>query len=98
LERKKIFNKEKGEYEYEEVNEYHAWNCNNHSMNISLINIQRHSFHHKNASTWYYLYPPSNKDINLLPYGYTTMIIVSLFPSVYFSIVHPRLEMIRKIK
>ncbi len=86
MERKKLSNGT-----YEKVTPNHSWNASHIVSNFLLFQLQRHSDHHAFA---YKRYQVLNhyEESPQLPAGYSAMIIVALFPPVWFSLMNPRLE------
>lgn len=67
----------------------HSWNCYHTVSNAVLYNLPRHSSHHMFASKPFWALE-ADLTAPLLPYGYKTMIVMSLLPSVWSRIVEPR--------
>ena len=67
----------------------HAWNCYNVISNAVLYNLPRHSNHHMFASKPFWALE-ADMDAPLLPYGYKTMIVLSLVPPLWKRVVEPR--------
>jgi alkane 1-monooxygenase len=74
---------------YERVKPWHSWNASHRVTNWLLFNLQRHSDHHYLASRPYYNLRHYD-DVPQLPAGYATMILVSLVPPLWRSIMDPR--------
>ncbi len=74
---------------YERVRPWHSWNASHRITNWLLFNLQRHSDHHYLASRPYYNLRHYD-DVPQLPAGYATMILVSLVPPLWRSIMDPR--------
>lgn len=85
LTRKKI-----GENRYEKVLPIHSWNCNYTVGRIMLFELTRHSDHHYRASRKYQILR-HHENTPMLPYGYPTMILISLVPPLWFKIMHQRI-------
>lgn len=68
----------------------HAWNCYNIISNAALYNLPRHSHHHMFATKPFWALE-ADRDAPLLPFGYKTMIVMSLVPSLWRRIIEPRL-------
>jgi alkane 1-monooxygenase len=75
---------------YERVTPVHSWNSNYRLTNLFLLNLQRHSDHHAFASRRYQELRHFD-DVPELPGGYGAMIVLSLFPPLWFHIIHPRI-------
>jgi alkane 1-monooxygenase len=67
----------------------HAWNCYNVISNAVLYNLPRHSNHHMFATKPFWALE-ADTEAPMLPYGYKTMIVMSLFPPLWRRIVEPR--------
>jgi hypothetical protein len=68
-----------------------SWNADNRLTNAFLINLQRHSDHHARPRVPYPLLE-SRDEAPQLPFGYATMIIMSLVPPLYKRVVEPRIS------
>ena len=72
---------------YEVVREVHSWNSNHALGRILLYELTRHSDHHFRASKKYQVL--DYHDVSpQLPYGYPTMMVIALFPPLWFSLVN----------
>lgn len=88
LERKK--DKETGEYE--PVTILHSWNAPNYFSNALLFKLQRHSDHHAHPLKRYQTL--CSYDISpQLPMGYPGLMVLSMFPPIFFRIMNPLLDM-----
>lgn len=67
----------------------HSWNCYHNISNAVLYNLPRHSNHHMFASKPFWALE-ADMSAPLLPYGYKTMIVMSLVPPLWKRIVEPR--------
>lgn len=76
---------------YERVAPHHSWNASHRLTNWMLFNLQRHSDHHYLASRPYHMLRHYD-DVPQLPAGYATMILTSLVPPLWRSVMHPRVE------
>ena len=76
---------------YERVTQLHSWNANQLVSNFFLFQLQRHSDHHLNAIRRYQVLKHYDESPQL-PHGYPTMIILALFPPIWFRMMNPRLE------
>lgn len=76
---------------YERVNPLHSWNANHLVSNLLLFQLQRHSDHHAFASRPYQVLRHFEESPQL-PFGYPVMILISLFPQVWFKMMNKRLE------
>ncbi|MGL4631360.1 MAG: alkane 1-monooxygenase [Leadbetterella sp.] len=86
-----IVRKQKPDGRYERVNPLHSWNSNHTVSNLMLFNLQRHSDHHAYAVKPYQVLDHLDESPQL-PFGYPLMIILSFFPSLWYSIMNPLLE------
>lgn len=85
MERKKL---ESGTYE--RVTPIHSWNASQVVSNFLLFQLQRHSDHHANAHKRYQVLNHHNESPQL-PAGYSAMIILALFPPLWFTVMNSRL-------
>lgn len=76
---------------YERVNPLHSWNANHLMSNLILFQLQRHSDHHAFASRPYQVLRHFDESPQL-PFGYPVMILMSLVPPLWFSIMNKELE------
>ncbi len=76
---------------YERVNPLHSWNANQILSNLVLFQLQRHSDHHAFAARPYQVLRHFDESPQM-PYGYPMMILMSLLPPLWFSVMNPRLE------
>jgi alkane 1-monooxygenase len=76
---------------YERVNPLHSWNASHKLSNYFLFQLQRHSDHHYNAIKRYQVLNHHNESPQL-PFGYPTMILIALFPPLWFKIMNPLLK------
>ena len=79
------------EFRYEKVNPSHSWNADNQIGRAVLFELTRHSDHHENPSKPYQLLDSPDESPQL-PTGYPGMILLSLIPPVFFSVMHKRLD------
>lgn len=75
---------------YERVQPKHSWNATTMFTNAVSFNLQRHSDHHAHERKSYELLEHM-PEAPQLPYGYPTMMLMSLVPSVYFKTMNPLL-------
>jgi alkane 1-monooxygenase len=74
--------------EYERVQPRHSWNSTHVVTGAFLFNLPRHADHHAFASRPYWqlrAWPDSPQ----LPLGYATMVVVALFPPLWFRMMDP---------
>eukprot|EP01135_Chromosphaera_perkinsii_P007861 Nk52_evm53s1020 gene=Nk52_evmTU53s1020 len=83
LERKK-----RPDGQYESVKFHHSWNAGERLTNYLLFKLQRHSHHHQSAGVRYQCLKNIEKAPQL-PYGYATMILISLYPPLFFRMMNP---------
>jgi alkane 1-monooxygenase len=76
---------------YEKVNPLHSWNANHFFSNLLLFNLQRHSDHHAYASRPYQVLRHFDESPQL-PFGYPLMVLMALFPPLWFVIMNKKLE------
>lgn len=81
---------------YEVVREIHSWNSNHALGRILLYELTRHSDHHYRASKKFQVLDYQEKSPQL-PYGYPTMMVIALFPPLWFALVNKHVpdEMVR---
>lgn len=75
---------------YERINPMHAWNASHLLSNFFLFQLQRHSDHHVFAYKRYQVLDHHDESPQL-PYGYPTMIIIALWPALWFRLMNARL-------
>jgi len=76
---------------YEKVTPLHSWNACQTISNFLLFQLQRHSDHHAYAGKPYQVLN-HNEESPQLPAGYSAMLIIALFPPLWFKVMNPRLE------
>jgi alkane 1-monooxygenase len=86
LRRKKIDNAY-----YEKVMPIHSWNSNHAIGRIMLFELTRHSDHHYMASRKYQVLRHFDNSPQM-PTGYPGMMVLSLFPPLFFSVMHKQIE------
>lgn len=86
-----IVRKQNEDGSYERVTQLHSWNANHLVSNFFLFQLQRHSDHHLNAIRRYQVLKHYDESPQL-PFGYPTMIILALFPPLWFKMMNDRLE------
>ncbi len=86
LRRKKL-----SEGRYEAVDHRHSWNSSHVMSRIFLYELSRHPDHHQRADKKYQILNHQG-DSPQLPYGYPHMIILSLFPPLFYRTIHPVLD------
>jgi alkane 1-monooxygenase len=76
---------------YGRVQHIHSWNSDHLVGRIMLFELTRHSDHHWKASKKYQALQ-GLEDAPQLPTGYPGMMLLSLAPPLFFSVMHPRLN------
>jgi alkane 1-monooxygenase len=85
LQRKKV-----SEFRYEDVTPVHSWNSDYAVGRLVLFELTRHSDHHYEPSKHYQLLDSMPK-ASQLPAGYPAMMLLALFPPLWFHVMNPRL-------
>ncbi|MCG2590905.1 alkane 1-monooxygenase [Rhodohalobacter sulfatireducens] len=80
-----------GKGKYEKVDHHHSWNSDYLISRMFLFELSRHSDHHAVASRKYQLLR-SFEESPQLPTGYPGMILIALFPPLWFRIMDPLVE------
>jgi alkane 1-monooxygenase len=80
---------------YERVLPVHSWNSNHPYGRIMLFELTRHSDHHYMASRKYQILRHFD-EAPLLPSGYPAMIMLALFPPLWFFVMHRHMEKLKK--
>lgn len=86
-----ILRKKREDGRYERVTPIHSWNASHLLSNFFLFQLQRHSDHHANAIKRYQVLKHYDESPQL-PAGYPTMIMIAIFPPLWFGIMNKRLE------
>jgi alkane 1-monooxygenase len=81
--------KEKGFYE--RTNYTHSWNSNHVFGRLVLFDLSRHSDHHYKSTRPYQILRYHEKSPQL-PGGYPAMMLLSLIPPLWFTIIHKRIH------
>ncbi|TVR77652.1 MAG: alkane 1-monooxygenase [Chitinophagaceae bacterium] len=76
---------------YERVKPIHSWNANHLVSNFFLFQLQRHSDHHAFANRRYQVLRHWEESPQL-PASYPTMIILALFPPLWFRVMNKKLD------
>ncbi len=76
---------------YERTLPIHSWNSNHILGRLMLFELSRHSDHHYMASRKYQLLR-HHEHAPQMPTGYPGMMILSLFPPIWFSIMNKRID------
>lgn len=80
---------------FEAPNIRHSWNAPHVLTNLALFKLQRHSDHHENVYKPYQILL-SLPESAVLPYGYSSSMILSMIPSQWFKIANPAAEAANK--
>jgi alkane 1-monooxygenase len=80
---------ENGKYERAMPN--HSWNSNHILGRMMLFELSRHSDHHYLASRKYQILQ-HHQNAPQMPTGYPGMMILSLFPPLWFKVMHKQME------
>jgi alkane 1-monooxygenase len=76
---------------YERAMPEHSWNSSHILGRLMLFELSRHSDHHYLASRKYQMLR-HHEDAPQMPTGYPGMMILSLIPPLWFSVMHKRME------
>ena len=76
---------------YERVQPHHSWNSNHVIGRLMLFELSRHSDHHYMASRKYQILRNMD-DAPQMPTGYPGMIVLSLFPPIWFAVMHKQMK------
>lgn len=76
---------------YEKVQPQHSWNSSHRVSNWFLIELGRHSDHHAHAGRRYQILRHFD-EVPQLPFSYVGMLVVALFPPIWFKIMNPLVE------
>jgi alkane 1-monooxygenase len=79
------------EAQFERVQPHHSWNSNHIIGRLMLFELSRHSDHHYLASRKYQILR-SFDNAPQMPTGYPGMILLSLFPPLWFKIMHQQMK------
>jgi alkane 1-monooxygenase len=79
------------EQQFERVQPHHSWNSNHIIGRLMLFELSRHSDHHYLASRKYQILR-SFDNAPQMPTGYPGMILLSLFPPLWFKIMHEQMK------
>lgn len=78
---------------FERVKRNHSWNSNHQVGQVLLFNLSRHSDHHYNGSKHYQLLKTVPESPQM-PTGYPGMMLLSLFPPLWFWVMNKKLKQI----
>jgi len=76
---------------YERVKPAHSWNSNHIMGRLTLFELSRHSDHHYLASRKYQILRHMD-DAPQMPTGYPGMILLALFPPIWFKVMHKQMK------
>jgi len=76
---------------FERVQPHHSWNSNHIIGRLMLFELSRHSDHHYMASRKYQVLRNMD-EAPQMPTGYPGMIILSLFPPLWFKVMHQQMR------
>ena len=79
--------------QHEKLNAHHAWSIPGKCKIIDLFHVENHADHHLHAATPFYKLV-SKDDSPKLPANYPTMVLLSLFPPLWFKIIHRHISTI----
>lgn len=82
------------EFAYERVMPVHSWNSNHPLGRIMLFELSRHSDHHYMASRKYQILR-NFENSPQMPTGYPGMMLLALFPPLWFKVMHKRIKAIQ---
>jgi alkane 1-monooxygenase len=74
---------------FEAVEAWHSWNTPSRMTNWFLFNLGLHSHHHESPLVHYQKLNNPPEAVNL-PGGYSSMLILALFPPLWFRVMNPR--------
>lgn len=79
---------------YERVMPWHSWNSNHVMGRVLLFELSRHSDHHYIASRKYQVLRHFD-EAPQMPTGYPGMMLLSLFPPLWFAVMNPRVRAVK---
>lgn len=83
--------RQKGNHGFQKVLPIHSWNSNHPLGRIILFELSRHSDHHFRANRKYQILR-YHDDSPQMPTGYPGMMVLSLFPPIWFKVMNPRVK------
>jgi alkane 1-monooxygenase len=90
-----LVRKKSGQESYEKVLPAHSWNSNHTIGRLLLFELSRHSDHHYKASRKYQVLRHFDNSPQM-PTGYPGMIVLSLFPPIWFFVMHKTIREYRE--
>jgi alkane 1-monooxygenase len=88
--------REKNGKRYERTLPIHSWNSNHPLGRLILLELSRHSDHHYMANRKYQILRHFDES-PLMPTGYPGLMLLSLFPPLWFYVMHRELTAYKKI-
>lgn len=88
--------KQRTQNRYERVQPWHSWNSDHIVGRLLLFELSRHSDHHYLASRKYQILR-HHKDSPQMPTGYPGMMLLSLFPPLWFWVMDKKLDKIARM-
>ena len=86
-----------GDGKYEHTKPHHSWNSSHRATNWLLINLQRHSDHHIRPDRRFPILQTYTADqAPQLPFGYSVMTTLAMFPPLWRRRMNPRVRHWRK--
>lgn len=82
---------------YERVMPHHSWNSDHIMGRLNLFELSRHSDHHYIASRKYQILRHMDESPQM-PTGYPGMMMLSLIPPLWFSIMNPKVHQVNALK
>ena len=79
------------EFRYEKVQPTHSWNSNHVIGRIMLFELSRHSDHHFQPQKKYQILEHHDHSPQM-PTGYPGMMLLSLFPPLWFALMNPKIS------
>lgn len=76
----------------ESIGRKHAWDSISFFTNFTIFNIGHHAHHHQHAFIPYFKLEKHQKNPNTLPRGYTTLMLLSLYPKAYDRFMEPYIQ------
>ncbi len=87
--------RKKGDHGYHKVLPIHSWNSNHPLGRLILFELSRHSDHHFRANRKYQILR-YHEDSPQMPTGYPGMMVLSLFPPLWFRVMNPRVRALQE--
>ena len=90
-----LLRKRVNEFRYENVQVWHSWNNNRIIGRLFLFDLTLHSDHHYKVHKHYQVLQ-STENSPELPVGYPSAMLLSLFPKVWFKMMHPLIDQLNQ--